>query len=672
MKVKKIVSVLLSFVLIVAMFVPEQVSAEETVTSNNILYQSDFSGSALPTGWSTATNAKVGSQKLYNTSKTFVTYMNESFSGASTLTDCSVSADVTLTGTDYSGNAVAGIALRSTENSWYGGYILKLNYKNNKTLLYSESESGNKLVELTSKTLSTLDTPVTLELNEAYSLKLSAVGDMLIGYVDDVEVLRFEASDTAIEAKSATKNDSGYPGVMVNSGTVKFEKFTVETIANEVATVFYQDTFSEYDTTDIWQSSSNAQVYNNSLTGKDSNTFNTYLSAVTEVCGLEDCSVETDVTMTAPNEDGSAMVGVALRSAENSWYGGYVLKLNYKNNKALLYSKNESKDALVELTSKTLSTLDTPVTLELNEAYSLKLSAVGDMLIGYVDDVEVLRFEASDTAIEAKSATKNDSGYPGVMINSGVAYFENFVVSEIPENSIVIDKVATDATVYVDGKASAEAKATGIVQANPGQSIQIITIDDNDSNKIATNEVYLVKADGTVVQPECLQDAISYDETAIRSTGNKGIRFKSSVTKSAKAGDEEFVLQEYGTVVTKETILNGDDLYLGATYATVKGKAYDKANNIDFIFGETDTSYYFTGVLVKIAEANYSTTYVARPYAIYEDTAGTQYKIYGNMIGRSLYEVAQLALADTEFGYTETEKSYFQGIVDYVTGGQTE
>lgn len=653
MKTKRIVSVLMSLVLVLAVFTPEMVRAESSTIPEGMMYLDEFSGTALSSDWICSRSGTVSNGTINSTPGSFNAYLSGK-DGASTWTDYSVEADITLQAT-ASNKAVAGVALRSGgTKTWYGGYYMKLSYDNGKVtvLLYS----GNSLQ--TGGTHKQLGNTFVLvqsgeEIGKTYHLKLTAKGEELVGYVNGTKVITYTASDENLSAISATKNSAGYPGVMVNSGTVAIDNFVVT-----ASDVLYADTFG-VELTNDWTYSGNAEVTDgtlNSVSEAELKTFYAWLNKEEGATSWTDYSVEADVKITHTKSD-KATVGIALRSTptEPKWSGGYMMKLFYDAGKVTveLYSGDGTTNTKIG-TAETVT--ESGATIE--QAYHMKMTVVGDSLLGYINGEIVIERD-----LESITATKHTAGYPGVMVNTGLATFDNFVVTQIPDNSIVIGEVDDNATVYVDGKESAEAKTAGIVQANPGQSVQIIS----DTQ----NTVYLVKAGGSVVQPECLQNAINCVGTSIRATGNTGIRFKSSIAKTAKAGDEDFSLQEYGTVVTKDTILNGDDLYLGATYATVKGVAYEKDSK-DLIFDETDTLVQFTGVLINITESNYDTTYVGRPYAIYKDTSGSQYKIYGKMMGGSLFEVAQLALADSEGDYNDSQKAYFQKIVDAVTGGETE
>ena len=386
------------------------VTAADEVQTGSIYASDEFSGSALASEWKASGNAQVSDGTLNGKSgKTFYAYFSEK-ENASSWTDYSVEADITFTEA-VSGKAIAGVALRSDASSWYGGYIMKLSYADKKVYLYSGNAEGSTgLVLLTSATLETV------ELNKNYHIKLSVTGDDLVGSLDGTKMLEYTASAENMTGKSAKKNDAGYPGVLVNNGVVTIDNFVV-TDTN----VIYTDIFGSSLSTD-WKASGNGQVSNGTMNGKEGKTFYAYLSEKEGASSWTDYSVEADITFTEA-VSGKAIAGVALRSDASGWYGGYIMKISYADKMAYLYSgKADGSNGLVSLTTSALETV------ELNQSYHLKLTAIGDNLVGYIDGNKVLEYTASAENMTGKSAKKNDAGYPGVLVNNGVVTVDDFSV----------------------------------------------------------------------------------------------------------------------------------------------------------------------------------------------------------------------------------------------------
>ncbi|MBQ3055393.1 MAG: heparinase II/III family protein [Oscillospiraceae bacterium] len=141
----------------------------------------------------------------------------------------------------------------------------------------------------------------------------------------------------------------------------------------------------------------------------------------------------------------------------------------------------------------------------------------------------------------------------------------------------------------------------------------------------------------------------------IRTTGAQGLRFISTIDKSAV--DFENVV-EYGTVLIPTADLDQlSDLKIGAT---LKGHTVAKvpAKNI---YAEDESTITFTAVITNIAQKNFAREYTARAYAIMENGS----VVYGDTsASRSVYAVAKKGL---EVG-TESEEilALFAYIVDAV------
>lgn len=141
----------------------------------------------------------------------------------------------------------------------------------------------------------------------------------------------------------------------------------------------------------------------------------------------------------------------------------------------------------------------------------------------------------------------------------------------------------------------------------------------------------------------------------IRTVGNQGLRFISSIQKSE---DFEHVT-EYGILlIPSDDITDISQLQIGATLnghtvAKVPAKA---------IYDETDSTVTFTAVITNIAVKNYTRAYTARAYAMFDN--GTV--VYADSgASRSIYQVAERGLQDPYA--SEENKAVFQAIVDAVS-----
>lgn len=497
------------------------------VTAYDVIYADIFSSSSSA-DWKMSGNGQIAAGTMNGKDgKTFYAHLSE-LEEAASWTDYSVEANVTITATDANGRALAGIVLRSSENSWYGGYMMKISYADKMAYLYSgKADGSNGLVLLASVALDTV------ELNKDYHLQLSAIGDNLIGYINGIKALEYTADAENMTAKSAKKNDIGYPGVLVNNGVILIDNFAVKTEKAETSepdpeipgdtTAFYSDNFDGAELNAEWKVSGNGQISGGTINGKDGKSFYAYLSEKEGATSWADYSVEADVIVNAADSTGKAVAGVALRSSENSWYGGYIMKLSYADQKIYIYSaKADGTSALVNLTS-------VPFDIELNTTYRLKLIAVGDELAGYVDGVKTVQYTADTENMTAKSAKKNDAGYPGLLVNNGDIAFDNFVVkaeTQIPTeptpdpepvdpDALYVDRFDVDGLSSVWGASENAQVNSGTLQGKEGKSFYAYL---SEKEGAASWADYSVEADMTVTAADSNDRAVA--GIALRSLEN--------------------------------------------------------------------------------------------------------------------------------------------------------
>lgn len=137
---------------------------------------------------------------------------------------------------------------------------------------------------------------------------------------------------------------------------------------------------------------------------------------------------------------------------------------------------------------------------------------------------------------------------------------------------------------------------------------------------------------------EAMDDALLYGGTSIRTTGNQGIRFITSVPKTLKnglmGGLEGYTLVEYGTLMG--WYAPGTDLHWGVN---AKSVAYSKESGTDAIFAQTGTAVQFTGMLTDLDLEQSTRDLMTRPYMVLEKD-GEQTVLYGGQLVRSIGYVA--------------------------------
>lgn len=149
------------------------------------------------------------------------------------------------------------------------------------------------------------------------------------------------------------------------------------------------------------------------------------------------------------------------------------------------------------------------------------------------------------------------------------------------------------------------------------------------------------------------------DGASVRTTGEPGLRFYSTVSK-AEVGADDVV--EYGTIlIPTESIDNSEDFVIGTTFSD--GRTVEKVPAVNTYKVEGDTLT-FTAVIIKIKPENYTRAYSARSYITYVED-GQEKTIYSDAVtSRDIYTVSKAALADDNL--TADETAYLQEVVDYV------
>lgn len=171
-------------------------------------------------------------------------------------------------------------------------------------------------------------------------------------------------------------------------------------------------------------------------------------------------------------------------------------------------------------------------------------------------------------------------------------------------------------------------------------------------------------------QPE-LENLLSYHGFSIRIAGVSGIRFKTGIDVSTKqqliAGTlSGFRLSEYGTLVTgNSTLLAGLPMTLGAEKVK-SGRAYwvDAGGQVnDRVFETKAGRDRFTSVLTKLPPAQYKTNFAFRGYIVLEKD-GVQYTLYGPIVVRNIYYLAQQLISRGEFAAGSAADQFVRKLVE--------
>ncbi len=301
-----------------------------------------------------------------------------------------------------------------------------------------------------------------------------------------------------------------------------------------------------------------------------------------------------------------------------------------------------------------------------------------------IDDVE-FALETASTAFTniANTSNKGSATHIYASVTDGTEYIGSkggitvdafFDEEDTPEASII--NVSSGETVYfADGTVvtyeedtSVEVPAVaGIMYINTGYTSHL---------------VFSVDQYGVITHIEDLNDAVlGMDGAGIRTSGVQGIRFRSSVSNSAKeltASANGYEIMEYGFLVTAETAVTGlKDTDYTLDMALVKagkaktGVAYNKADGINIVYESDPERTIFTNVVKNIPmnKTSLESIIASRPYYILTDGENV-ITVYGEITKRSIYEVAKAIKEANDTDYT-SNKAYIDEIITTVDGTQT-
>jgi len=200
--------------------------------------------------------------------------------------------------------------------------------------------------------------------------------------------------------------------------------------------------------------------------------------------------------------------------------------------------------------------------------------------------------------------------------------------------------------------------------------------DEADSS--VTTSYYYVDADaGTSTLLPTMQDYMTnYSGQSLRFADEKyssAVRFKAQIKTAAKYEDTNYVIDEYGYIITlEEKLSNNDYSQLNFDFTTptgtayISGVAYNKAEGINKVFEGNDTVDQFTAVFYNIPEKAYGKRIVTKTYTKVT-VDGEQFVLYGEPMVTSLYAVADRLIKSGAVQEGSEEYTKIKQIVDIAT-----
>lgn len=194
-----------------------------------------------------------------------------------------------------------------------------------------------------------------------------------------------------------------------------------------------------------------------------------------------------------------------------------------------------------------------------------------------------------------------------------------------------------------------------------------------DAAKLAYGTLY--NADGSFVW-ETSELTVAYG-ARVRTVLPTGIRFDTTISKADyKALTDKYESVSFGTVIVPLAYLEAAGEF---TFDALEALPYQvKYLNVEWTADallECDDDgdmLTFNGSVVNIAEKNYELQYAARGYARCTDAQGNVTVIYASydnsFFNRSVYDIAEMALADADNGLSTEALAVIQKIYDKVNG----
>ncbi len=152
-----------------------------------------------------------------------------------------------------------------------------------------------------------------------------------------------------------------------------------------------------------------------------------------------------------------------------------------------------------------------------------------------------------------------------------------------------------------------------------------------------------------------------YIGTAIRITGNSGLRFKSAVNLNNVPSSVK--IKKVGTIAAFSSSINADNPLLLTSDKIGESVAYDKEALTEHWYEEKDNGdKVFTAVLINFNENEMNKKVTYRPYITF-DHNGNEYTLYGECISRSILDIArQCNGSDSVNPYVQAILSTYSGV----------
>ncbi|MBQ7955085.1 MAG: hypothetical protein IJ282_04995 [Lachnospiraceae bacterium] len=233
-----------------------------------------------------------------------------------------------------------------------------------------------------------------------------------------------------------------------------------------------------------------------------------------------------------------------------------------------------------------------------------------------------------------------------------------------------------DATIYLDGVAYVAEERNGnyVVTAPNGEAKTAVMYKYNDKGVPVGMYCWTLsysssKGAYTVTALPGLEDLLSYHGFAIRITGISGIRFKTGISKEMREtllgnGVDGYKLKEYGTMAMKNVnyptypfILGGQKILTGRAYGIKPDGSLQ-----DDIWETVDGRYRYTSVLTNLPAKEYEQKYAFRGYIVLTKN-GQDVVFYGPVMAKSIYEIAEILLANNVYQEGSSAKLFLEKII---------
>lgn len=229
-------------------------------------------------------------------------------------------------------------------------------------------------------------------------------------------------------------------------------------------------------------------------------------------------------------------------------------------------------------------------------------------------------------------------------------------------------------TVYLDNRAYTPETRNGlhIVMAADSEADTAVAFKYNEKGTPIGMYIWtLGYKDGaysSTAQPE-LADLLSYHGFSIRITGKSGIRFKTGISVDMRSrltgeGVNGFKLKEYGGLIMNDAvreqypfIRGGEKVQSGVAYGT-----NPDGTRKDVIFETVDGRHRFTSVFVGLPARVYKTNYAFCSYIVLEKN-GVETTIYGPVLTRSIYNLAEQLLASGNYAAGSAVDSFLRQLI---------